>query len=265
MSQLAEHIQLLQKDPFHALSFFDLDSHKYVGTNVTGDMAIKKAGSVENYIKSLIDKGIKDVEIYPRRKNGSAFKAATKFQPFKVKFNSNGEAQEPTPEPMTLPAQSQAPTTTAQPAQSFGLQGMPGLGFAEITKLGNYDDLKAEKEKLQRENEQLRKENRDQDRQIMRYELGIEGKPGGLEAILTKIAESPELIEAFSGFIPKGSSVPALNGVQLSETKQKFVQSLEHYKDQTIQFLNIILSGFGKEAYETELLELLKKHNLIKQ
>ncbi|SFU77159.1 hypothetical protein SAMN05216480_12324 [Pustulibacterium marinum] len=265
MSQLEEHIQLLKEDKYHAVTIFDLESHKYVGTNVTGDMAVKKAGSVENYIKSLIDKGIANVEIFPRRKNGSVFKKSTKFQPFKVKFNSNGEAQEPTPEPMTNPTQSQAPTNPAQPAQNLGLQGMPGLGFAEITKLGNYDDLKAEKERLQRENERLQKENRDQDRQIMRYELGIEGKPGGLEAILTKIADSPELIEAFSGLIPKGSSVPALNGVQLSDVKQKFVQSLANYQDQTIQFLNIILSGFGQEAYETEMVELLKKHNLIKQ
>lgn len=262
--QIDNTVEKLKTDPFWGVSVVDKDTLKNVERNATGEELSQKYGSVEGFFEHLKDNGITRLQIYDRRKNGSAWRSLTDYA---VTFVEKQAEPEPVPAPEPI---APAPIHRAAPMrnQNFGLNGLMGLSMPEaIFKTqdharmqSEYIEMKAENKALQKEVEKLKEEN-------LRNEIlgtkSVETKNANAEMVKT-LSESPVLAALASRFMPTGTP-PGLGmpDASLSPVKQQMIASMQHADDSFVSDLFSVARGMSEsEAFDAELTELLKKYNL---
>ena len=104
MEKLDQLIEKLNTDKISAVSVLDLNTGEFVFRNITHAQIIQDYTSAEQFFESLFAQGHKRLNLIPRRKNGSTYKADG--QGFEVNFSK--ESQE-TPAVITQQNQTQMP------------------------------------------------------------------------------------------------------------------------------------------------------------
>jgi hypothetical protein len=238
------------------IKFTDEETNKTI-TSATKKTLVAKYGSVEGFFENLFAKGIKDLRITDRCKNGSTYKSAG--TPYEVTFESPNEPAEKPQE--VIKVQEVAPIQP-QLTTNYGMMGANGLSGADIHKVFDHERLRVENSELKVENRSLIKENRDL------YDKNRELELLGAKSVEKSKAQA-DLLEKGTGYMPiilkmleaknPTASVPGLSGAPLSELKQAFVKM----PDEVLEEIYPVMQGYTIPEFQTELDSLLKKYKLI--
>ena len=273
----------LQEKATHRIRVFDPRYNKScIVRKLDLETANAKYGGLDGFFLDLLDKGHKTIVVELMKKHGntqiSVALPGTLELSEKNKDEvggsgvkpSNGSAthqQTPTNESNVNNAAFNNPNNSMQNQYPQMFQGMsvPGLGMAELVKANRFDEEKAEKEKLRDKCEKLEAENKRLEKENLKYELGIEGKPGALETLLEKLdTETMVMIaKAVSGakekFIP--SETPALNAPNLSEVKKGVINAIASSEttDNTVQLAYQVIHYAKDDQFKQDFITLAQK------
>lgn len=276
----------LQEKATHRIRVFDPRYNKScIVRKLDLETANSKYGGLDGFFLDLLDKGHKTIVVELMKKHGntqiSVALPGTLELSEKTKDEvggsgvkpSNGSAtnqqQTPTNESNVNNDAFNNPNNSMQNQHSHMFQGMgvPGLGMAELVKASNYDEVKANYQKLEKKCEILEAENKRLEKDNLKYELGIEGKPGALETLLEKLdTETMVMIaKAVSGakekFIPSESAAPALNAPNLSEVKKGVINAIASGEttDNTVQLAYQVIHYAKDEQFKQDFITLAQQ------
>lgn len=226
---------------------------------------INRHGGIENYLKSLYTKGIKEVYIEPRVKNGSSHKLHG--VPFKLLL---GNKPQQTSTTEALPVAASPVTQHHHEPQMPGLMGV-GLGqymeahsaMRALERLErDYSELKSKYETVLSEKERLKESESDLKRTIDKLEIKSESK-GLLDGI-----DINQALPVLVGLI-KQTPAPGLNAPaqkQLSGYKEALRNSIEQdtMPDAIVEKLYKVLEHYvtNNQKFVNEFESLINQTNL---
>ncbi|MGQ2982117.1 hypothetical protein [Flavobacterium sp.] len=254
---LNDIIDKLDTDQYYAVRITDADKGTYICTNKTGADMKAESNSVEEYFNALYDKGVRNIVIQPRRRNGSSFVDGGEV--FKYSFASEEPAHQP--EPI-------APTQQA----SYIPEILPGLG-------GNYGGLNAlqaqyqmmdyarvvqENKELKEKNDRLSKKKKRLEREALENQFSESKANGQKELVTTLLTTAPALMGALKGAgVPMPDPGLASPTPNLTHNQQLLIEAIQHNKDYIAEYLLTALNGMrDNQEFGNEFIELLDKHNL---
>lgn len=268
MEKLTEIVQWAEKDNQNRLEIFDPITEGVIEKCVTAEWATEKFGSLEGYFTHLLQKGINKIAVQPMRKRGNTQVRQGLLKTFALSEKARdvergGAAQAPA----TQQPQQTAPTPQQMPAMNGAMQG---LGYAEISKIATYDDIKRDRDDLREELKSEKADNKRLERENLKYELGIEGKPGALDRLLETISEKPEILGMVTEAIMKKKAgsmegQPALNAPETSALKADIISVLTNpsVTDEVAQaaYQVIFHALNGNKKFMADYNKLMQQHS----
>jgi hypothetical protein len=251
MQDLDQLIEKLNTDSYSAVSVLDLDTTLFVFRNKTHGEIIADYGSAEEFFETLFADGHKRLNLVPKRKNGSTYKADGKS--FDVNFSKETQSIEPV-----------APAVTVHKAEMF--PNSFGLGSLDMINLfvakGDAQRLHTENEVLkasEKENKKLIEELKEE-RLASKYDTARSN--GTQEMLLGAIQHLPTILSTLKGVPPvTGLSSPTEN--YSTPAKQNFAKALQNLDDSTVNVLESINSAMNTNPeFTNELAQLLQRHKL---
>jgi hypothetical protein len=271
--ELNELLDWLQRDSRNRFEVYDVDKEKSLEKCASYKDLEKSGSTALGYFEGLADDGIQTIQIFKKRKNGTAF--VREGCGLNYGISTDGS----TKRIVAASGMPDRPATTRQHSNTnndfgFGL-GSPGLGMAEIMNMNSqsdrYQELKASNIILIAKKEALEAENKKLSDSCLKNEYGNANKPSALDKVLEGFAANPvEVIKALKGSFPALSGPHSGNQIDanLSAMKSRIVDIVSNNKQLTdehataaIYILQEALSG--NEKFLNEYIELLQKHNLI--
>lgn len=264
--QFENTIARLAADQYNAVSVVNMATLKPIVTNKLGYQIIEQYGSVEAFFNEIITPEISKVKILDRRKSGTAFVPAGEPYDFSIEIESEQILQHETKQ-----AAPQVHQTVVPMPQNSGLNGMyGGLGIVEmenINRIIEFPKLEAKYNKLEAKAEMLEKENVKLERTI--HELNTTGshavaKSEANNELMKIIAPlgQPLLERLLIPAAPAAPIIPGLSGA-ISPTLQNAIQILSESSEAEVQMVSKIMIGFDNEDFSNELLELMKKRQIL--
>jgi hypothetical protein len=259
--QLNDIIERLGNDQFFAVRITDLDKGLPVCSNKMGAEMVAEKGNIENFFNSIYQKGVRNVVIQPRRKNGSSWKddgssLQYSFEPQQEKVHHD--------EPI-------APTQQANHAQEFTFPGLMGGNIGLNAAQANYRVM--DYERITRENAELKDKNKRLSKKVKRLEHEAlqneysENKAKGNKDLINNLSSQlPGIMGAFAAMKGGGSAQsfdPGLSSpfANLSENKQQLIDAITQAPENAATYLYEILMGMmHNQEFGDEIFELLKKH-----
>lgn len=226
MEKLKETFEFLRKSTNNTIEVWDLEKEvKVKDSGFRPDTSSYDAFRAE--IKQLVNTYGK-IGLQRLQKNGSSKLRNYPMQ--HVSFKKNTDVDPGGAGSNPLPFQHQ---NTNGMNGMFGNAGAQGLGFAEMGKLANFDEVKADRNKYQAECDKLKDKNRELETEILKLTFGKESKPGTVEKLLDNPEVLTQLATVLGQAISKGGSAAqqlpqsaSMNAPQLSQIKQKFISDL---------------------------------------
>lgn len=245
--KMLEIIHKLETDQYYAVKVVNTDTNAELGNNLTGQKMISDFGSVEDFFKYLISRGVTRITIFPKRKNGSTY--IFKGEPETFQISNDNTTYQPETTPVATPLQ-HSPVPVQQNISipvmpsNTGLNGSFGLGFTEVVGLhvaaNEKGRLEAENDYLKKDNERLKAENQElkEDRLKKEYDTA---KASGNKELLLGLGET--LSHVIGKFMGGPAAVPTgLNGPAHASQEPSFSQSpeLSYLATQSPDFLQFI-------------------------
>lgn len=273
MKNLTDFIEWLQSNDKHRFEIYDAVSESRIDKEkcLSNKSIVEAYGSIENYFMDLVNRGIQKIAIQRTRKHGNT-EVRLQELPKKFEIGQKSTNVEQVERGGGIPnngaAVPQPHFPAPQPAMGMmGAMGLNGLQIMDMnTKASKYDEVKAEKEKLERKCEILEKENKDLERANLRHELGVEGKPGTGDKIieaLTKVLEPGTLSIVMEKIMAakQGGGQPALNAPETSRIKAEVIKALydPSITDEMVQaaYRVIYETMSGNQAFVNQFNQLL--------
>ena len=253
MEKLDNLIEKLNTDKYSAVSVLDLDTSDFVYRNITHAQIVSEYGTAEDFFETLFSQGHKRLNLTPRRKNGSVYKADG--QGFEVNFSK--ESQEM---PAVMPQKQ--PIQEIQQPNVF--QNSFGLGQLDVM---NLMVAKNDATRLFTENEILKTETKEQKKLIeelkeekLATKYDTNKSKGNQEMLMGAIQSLPQLMAMVKGTPAVGLAQPVEYS---SAAKNNFAKVLPSIDDNVLEVLQSINTGLSSNVeFSTELSELLQKHQL---
>ena len=270
--KLAQIVKNMQANPDYGLSLINLDNMARLVpfsplTRINNDY-----GGISEMLEKFHEKGVKKVRVIECKRHGSSsIKTGYQFDLSLTQDEPEVEDSAPLQHNQNFaPMQKQPEAIFAEPM----LHGTFGLNAATLAKAQMHDDIKAEL--------------REAKGQIKEYELTIKKlekklqkrKDSGLDQQLKSDSEN-EKIKALTqphvvGFLGKllkmnvdaapAANVPLGAPQDLSPEKQDCFNIIGHLSDDQAYNVGLLMSAMlQNEAIEVDVLELLKKYNLLPQ
>lgn len=254
MEKLDNLIEKLNTDKFCAVSVFDLDTSIFVFRNITHAQIIQDYTSAEEFFETLFSQGHKRLNLTPRRKNGSVYKADG--QGFEVNFSKQNQ------EMPVMTAQTPQMTPVAENQGMF--QNSFGLGQLDMV---NLFVAKNDATRLHTDNEILKAENKEQKKLIeelkeerLATKYSGDKSKGNQEMLMGAIQSLPQLMAMVKGTPAVGLAQPVEYS---SVAKNNFAKSLPSIDDNILEVLQSINTGLSSNLeFSNELSQLLQKHQL---
>lgn len=274
----------LQEKATHRIRVFDPRYNKScIVRKLDLETANAKYGGLEGFFLDLLDKGYKTIVVELMKKHGNTQISVSLPGTLELSEETKNEVGGSGVKPSNGSAthQQQTPTNennahnVAYKNPSFPMQnqnnqmfqgmGVPGLGMAELVKATNYDELKAKHLKLERKYENLEIENKRLDKEVLKYELGKEGKPSAFDILVEKF--DPETLLMIVKGLASGdvkavpSEGPALNAPNLSEVKKRVIEEIASSKttDHTVQLAYQVIHYSSDEEFIKNFITLAQK------
>lgn len=268
MEELEDLILRLNNDKQQAVSVYDLKTRNYIFKNVTQAQIISEYGTAEDFFEKINADGYTRLLIYPRRKNGNAFKVDGNS------FEINIEAGEKKQEKLHFTPMLKTKKKKKKKSASSGLFG---LGAVEIM------DLKIDakdKVRFEVENTELRNRNKTLEDQIaelkeekLKKQYTHDSNEGLFALAKETIKTLPMAIKSLtnSGVVDSVSGMTGLENdfSHLSEVKQNFIKSIENEDEEMVTLLEVIykniISSDTENHFASDLQKLLFTHEIIEQ
>jgi hypothetical protein len=254
MQQFKEIEKFLKVSPNHAITLTDAELGTNYETNMTNNQLCEKHGSLANLFNQLVVKGITEVHVTPRKKNGSQA----------GKPNVPNYMNIPTFPRFTLkmqPKEQQAMNSVSMstmPQPSFN-QGLNGLGDVDHIKFKaiDYERVTKELKEVKTKYSKAKKKVAKLERQVIDYEHTTQSKKG-LNGVVESVTSSPEMLQTLAGiaekFLSRGNAPALPSG--MSELKQQFMAT----DDRVLRELAHVASKLNNEDFFNGLQTLLEKY-----
>lgn len=267
MEQFNSTIEKLKTNYRHIIKVVNASNGQTLANNVSCDDLTKNYGSVEAFFEDLYQKGIRQVMIYDRKKNGTS--TIKEGEPYTVTFGD--KSTDVTAQTATQPMQQQPTFSTPTPTFQYGNQGTGmngGMSAPEmIYKQMDHGRLERECMDLRSENKALLKQNAEYEKKILIHET-LDGKSiAASTANKALVGEFMPLLAPLIGKLMETPAVPAAVGLMgaenLSETKKMALQQLQATDDGQVYYLCQLGKNLNNPAIEADFLALLEKYSLI--
>lgn len=279
--ELNDLITWLRNNQYNRFEIYDVDRNRSIDKCASYTDLSSKFENPEGYFKSLVDDGVRTIQIMQKRKNGSSY-IREDCAAWNYGLSTDGSAlpsvaaSGPSGSPATTPQQYSQPS-------SMGL-GSPsmGLGYPEImaikSQADRFEDLKLAvakeeiaKDKLLAKIASLEADNKSLERENLTYQLGKDSKPSSVEklfeVLLANPANIPQILQIFKGTPTPALNSPAYSGPQLSDTKSKVIDTISNpdVLDNHVEraFWALIQYASGNSEFVKQYEQLLINHNLI--
>ncbi len=267
--ELNEDIAWLKAKEKRRFEIYDATTEMLIFKGISAAEIISQYGDFEAFFDSLKSKGHSKIAIQKAHKHGSGqirdgimhkYQLIGDDSPKSQLVAGGGKAQAAPSPTSVLPAQNPA-----------GLMGSMGLGFADVMRMNteaeNYRTEKEKADRLQRKIEQLEAENKKLERDNLRYELGVEAKPGAVEKLLNMVSENPELVTTAIQALAqaKQPATAALNAPvdsQVSKLKAALIQALhqDSVTDELAMMLYHVIRQSTNDVFIDEFKTLIRNH-----
>lgn len=253
MEKLDNLIEKLNTDKYSAVSVLDLDTGDFVFRNITHAQIISEHGTAEDFFETLFSQGHKRLNLTPRRKNGSVYKADG--QGFEVNFSKESqETQAVMPQTQNI----------QETQQQNVFQNSFGLGQLDVM---NLMVAKNDATRLFTENEILKTETKEQKKLIeelkeekLATKYDTNKSKGNQEMLMGAIQSLPQLMAMVKGTPAVGLAQPVEYS---SPAKNNFAKELPSIDDNVLEVLQSINTGLSSNVeFSNELSELLQKYQL---
>ena len=168
-----------------------------LGTCIDKMFTAEKAephGSIEKYFEFLYTNGVRDINIVQKEKNGTSIKNK------KAPYSYTLMREDTTPQNLFTSPEATQPMPVVTPGL-MGAAESVGLSQAQVfsmhTAAERLPEVKADLQTYKNKCEALEGQVKTLERENLKYELGIAGREGGLEKILTSISD-PETLKTLT-------------------------------------------------------------------
>lgn len=262
MNGLQTNIDWLKKKPSHRLEVYDAVTEHPIDKSLSATEILSNFDNIEDYFSELEKNGHQKIAVQKARKHGNSQVRIGLMNKYMLGVESQSVA--------ASGSHAQASPAVQQTNQA----GLMGMSMPQImtlnTKAEKYDEEKSRAERLQNKYDALEKENKDLERKNLRYELGVEAKPGALEKLLDTISENPELIQTAiqSLAAKKNQGLNAPTKDELSQLKTSLVQVISQKEvtdDIALAAYHLINQSIsGNTEFIEAFKQILQNHKLIK-
>ncbi len=265
---LNEDIKWLKAKEKRRFEIYDANTEMRIYKGISAAEIIEEFDDFDTFFEMLKEKGHEKIAIQKAHKHGNGQIRDGIMHKYQLIGEEAGKSQ--------LVAgggkAKAAPSSTNIPAQNpAGLMGSMGLGFADVMRMNteaeNYRNEKEKADRLQRKIDKLEAENKQLERDNLRYELGVEAKPGAVEKLLNMVSQNPELISTAIQALAqaKQPATAALNAPaesQVSKLKAALIQALQQdsVTDELAMMLYHVIRQSANKEFMAEFKSLLKNH-----
>ena len=260
-------INRLANNPKFGVTITNTENQNIICRNKTGAEMVHEAGSIQAFFNNLYTTGVQKIAIQPRSKNGSSWISSGDI--VQLSFTSKDQSQAATA-PVHVPTQ-----VITQPDNVMGLMGsmnnglMGGLQGQMIYHHLDYPKIAADNTVLKAENESLKEKVLELRTAAMEAQYSTDKSQGNKDMLNGLVAAFapllPMLAKGGAAAAPAGLNAPAVDE-SLPHPNQLLMQAVPAMPDYLAQYLVAIYQGVNNnEAFGSELLALLQKHNLITQ
>lgn len=256
MKQLTETMQKLKLDPRFAISVTDNTTQVKIVNNHTGKMLSEKYGSVEAFFEDMKASGLDSVKIINKKDNSNGWRTLDSYN---MRFEE--KAAETMPQSNPQP-QNNAPMPQTNNNQMQGLLG--GLNMMDVSyKVQDHTRLMEDNNRLRVENEALKEKNTELKEKILEDRFDASKSKGNTD-LFKELAPllAPLLTKTMGGGAAAGLAAPVAQLPEMSHVKASFIAMVHQMDDDFITDLIMISKGMQIEAFDDELTELIKKHNI---
>lgn len=257
MKQLTESIQKLKLDPRFAISVKDNATGIEITKNHTGKMLVEKFGSVEAYFEDLNTKGLDSVKIINKKDNSNGWRTLDSYN---MRFEE--KAAETMPQSQPQPQNNAPMQQNHNNNQMQGLLG--GLNMMDVSyKVQDHTRLMEDNNRLRVENEALKEKNTELKEKILEDRFDASKSKGNTD-LFKELAPllAPLLTKTMGGGAAAGLAAPVAQLPEMSHVKSSLIAMVHQMDDDFITDLIMISKGMQIEAFDDELTELIKKHNI---
>ena len=229
-----------------------------------------------NELIVLWTSGLNKIHIQKLQRAGNSVKNRQEIWPFDLIDKRVLDNAAPNPFPKTATTMQHTPPPqnyaqqvhTQQPMAPTGLMGHMGLSMPDIMSMNTakeqLPEVKRERDEWKEKCKELETENKRLERENLKYELGIEGKPGALEQLLNMVAENPSMIGEIVGAAKVGKTAEITEGLTGPQTdnptKNSFIKVIcdpRFTEEDTIICYNV---GKSLASGDEVLKNKIKKH-----
>lgn len=270
---LPQLIEWLSQNNLNRFDIYDVDTEEAIEKCVSYEDLNRDFDTPIGYFENMANNGIKTVQIWKKRKNGSSYIPKGCGLNFAV-GKKNVAASGGSASPAATPQQNYNPGLMGANTQTHGL-GLPEI-MNMRSQADRFTDVKTLAEKLEKHNEDLIADNKRLERENMRLENEIEkqAKPSTVDKFLDAFAQNPQAFMAGISSLKSGSGNQAgLNSPQveekpkLSDAKSMVVDqlSLPQLTDQhAIGAYHLFSQALsGNQEFVNDYMELLRKFELV--
>ena len=268
---LPELLEWLSQNELNRFDIYNVDTEEAIEKCVSYEALTRKFDTPIGYFEDLANNGIKTVQIWKKRKNGSSFVPKGCGLNFAIS-KKNVAASGGSASPAATPQQTYNPS---------GLMGATshGLGLPEImtmrSQADRFTDVKELATELKKRNAELEADNKRLERDNMRLENEIEknAKPSTVDKFLDAFAQNPQAFMAGISSLKSGNNQAGLNSPQveekpkLSDAKSMVVDqlALPQLTDQhAIGAYHLFSQALsGNQDFVNDYMELLRKFELV--
>lgn len=258
MQQFLKIIECLKTDEFYAVMIEDAETNQQFTVpgidgkptvNLTGQNIIAAFGTVEAFFNSIFEKGHERIKITFRRKNGSTFKQAGEPR----EFSLNAEKKQPKAEFAKSDSEPKMPKDFAK--------GLTGTQYFNALR---YPEIVVERDELKRKLGKYKKKVAKLERAALEESFSTKKQEKNNE-LLVKLA--PYIQPILGKVIPGAATdIPVQSGMnapaELTETKIGVFQRISALSDDEAYSIGLLAENMQNESLQTDIMELINKHNL---
>ena len=257
MEQLEKLIDKLNTDPLAKVSIYDNDKSMYVCTSLSHEKIKEQYSCAEDYFEKIYADGHTNLTIQERRKSGNSIRSYG--SPFEVSFGNQSVKNEPKKE---IEKTKKSKNTSLSVNEIIDLK-IAKIRAAELEKIN--EDLKSRLKKSKRKHKIL-------EREKLTNEFTVKKSDSFNNMLLGAFQKAPLIMAGLGMKVPiqesgLGASFYDENTQNYSETKIGFLDLVKTLEDDSIELLNTIYKKVTNKdddgAFADELVELLKRHNMI--
>lgn len=269
---LPQLIEWLSQNPLNRFDIYNVDTEEAIEKCVSYEDLTRDFDTPIGYFENMANNGIKTVQVWKKRKNGSSYVPKGCGLNFAIS-KKNVAASGGSASPAATPQQNYNPGLMGANTQNHG------LGFPEImamrSQADRFTDVKELATELKKRNAELEAENKRLERDNMRLENEIEknAKPSTVDKFLDAFAQNPQAFMAGISSLKSGGNQAGLNSpqveekAQLSDAKSMVVDqlALPQITDQhAIGAYHLFSQALsGNQEFVNDYMDLLRKFELV--